>query len=226
MRKTKHRATSALMGVLLFVLGLIVGLRVSPAEDSQQMAGKLENPVVSTVDISEALFILATEQVTPSPIPEYTTIDYLYALTTDKAMYIPAENMPARVARYADIEISSYELWELAAIVQLEAGNQSPEGQQAVAEVIFNRVLHPGFPNTVHGVIHDDGGIGVVQFTTAANIDKAEPTQAQFDAIFAALHGDTILPAEVVFFSRNGENDRVWGRIGDHVFCYEYDWGT
>lgn len=113
MRKTKHRATSALMGVLLFVFGMIVGVRVAPDEDPQQMAGKLENPVVSTVDISEALFILATEQVTPALVPEYTTIDYLYALTTDKAMYIPAENMPARVARYADIEISSYELWEL-----------------------------------------------------------------------------------------------------------------
>ena len=224
MRKTKHRATSALMGVLLFVLGLIVGLRAATAEDPQQMAGKLENPVVSTVDQTEALIIMATAQV--SPPPEYTSADYLYALTTDKAMHIPAEYMPARVARYADIEMSSYEIWELAAIVQLEAGNQSPEGQQAVAEVIFNRVLHPGFPNTVHGVIHDDGGIGVVQFTTAANIDKAEPTQAQFDAIFAALHGDTILPAEVVFFSRDGENDRVWGRIGDHVFCYEYDWGN
>lgn len=226
MRKAKHRATSALMGVLLFVFGLIVGVRVAPDEDPQQMAGKLETPVISAVDPMEPLFVLATEQVIPTPIPEYTEADYLFALTTDKAVHIPAEHMLARVARYADIEMSSYELWELAAIVQLEAGNQSPEGQQAVAEVIFNRVLHTGFPNTVHGVIHDDGGIGVIQFTTATSIDKAEPTQEQLDAVFAALFGDTILPEEVVFFSRDGENDRVWGRIGDHIFCYEYDLGN
>ena len=34
----------------------------------------------------------------------------------------------------------------------------------------------------------------------------------------------SILDADVVFFSRNGENDRVWGQIGDHVFCREYIW--
>ena len=44
------------------------------------------------------------------------------------------------------------------------------------------------------------------------------------DAIDAALYGPSILPVDVVFFSRNGENDRVWGKIGGHVFCYAYVW--
>ena len=224
MRTSKHRAASALMGALLFALGLIAGVCVAPAEDPAQVTSNLENPVIATIDPSEVLFALTSEQVKPELIPEYTNMEYLLARTTDRAMYIPAEYMPAMVDRYSGIEMSSYELWEMAAIIQLESGNQPPEGQQAVAEVIFNRVLHEGFPNTVHDVIHDDGGIGVIQFTTSVDIDKAEPTEEQFDAIFAALHGNTILPKKVVFFSRDGENDRVWGKIGDHVFCYEYDW--
>jgi Cell Wall Hydrolase len=34
-----------------------------------------------------------------------------------------------------------------------EAGHESPEGQQAVAEVVLNRVRHPAFPKSVCGVV-------------------------------------------------------------------------
>jgi len=226
MRKKKRRALAAWMGALLFTLGLFTGALVAPAVDTQRPEIKPEFPPVSAIDLSEALVVLAAEPVVTEPVPEYAAEDYLYALTSDRAMQIPAELMPARVARYSGVEMSSYELWEMACIIWLEARGECPEGQQAVAEVILNRVLHSSFPDTIHEVIHDDGGIGVVQFTTAAHIDEAEPGEAQFEAIFAALHGDTILPAEVVFFSRTGENGRVWGEIGNHVFCESYDWGN
>ena len=68
-----------------------------------------------------------------------------------------------------------------------------------------------------------EGG-DVPQFSTIYAVSTATPTQAQYDAINGALYGDTILDADVVFFSRNGENDRVWGQIGDHIFCREYIW--
>lgn len=113
----------------------------------------------------------------------------------------------------------------LAAVVFLEAGNQSAEGQQAVVEVVFNRVLHSAFPDTVHDVLHQGEGSDVPQFSTIYAVSTATPTQAQYDAINGALYGDTILDADVVFFSRNGENGRVWGQIGDHIFCREYIWG-
>ena len=137
----------------------------------------------------------------------------------------PTAETPARVARYINIDMTDEELQELAAIVFLEAGNQSAEGQQAVVEVVFNRVLHSGFPDTVHDVLHQGEDSSVPQFSTIYGIGSATPTQAQYDAIAGALYGDTILDADVVFFSRNGENDRVWGKIGDHVFCREYIWG-
>lgn len=113
---------------------------------------------------------------------------------------------------------------ELAAIVFLEAANQSADSQQAVVEVVFNRVLHKDFPDTVHDVLHEGEVGNVPQFSTIGNIGMATPAEAQYKAIEDALHGNTILPADVVFFSQSGENDRVWGQIGDHVFCYEYIW--
>lgn len=138
---------------------------------------------------------------------------------------LQTEEEPARNGRYVNIEMTTAERDELAAVVFLEAGNQSVEGQQAVVEVVLNRVNHSGFPDNVHDVLHEGEGTNCPQFSTVGGISTAEPTQAQYDAIDAALYGEPILPADVVFFSREGENDRVWGTIGDHVFCYEYVWG-
>lgn len=109
------------------------------------------------------------------------------------------------VERYRDICISPNELEELAAIVYLEAGNQCAEGQQAVAEVILNRVIADNFPVTVHDVIHEGEDNFVPQFSTAEYIDTARPE-------------------DVVFFALEAENDHVWGQIGDHIFCQEYIW--
>lgn len=149
----------------------------------------------------------------------------------------PQESMPAAVVsdapmteetapveRYAGITMTEAERDELAAIIYLEARGEPADGQQAVAEVVLNRVIRQDFPDSVHEVLHQGEGTAVPQFSTIALLETAEPTQAQYDAIDAALYGPSILPGEVVFFSRTGENDRVWGTIGDHVFCYAYIW--
>ena len=73
-------------------------------------------------------------------------------------------------------------------------------------------------------MLHQGEDGDVPQFSTIYAVSTATPAQAQYDAINGALYGDTILDADVVFFSRNGENDRVWGQIGDHIFCREYIW--
>ena len=136
----------------------------------------------------------------------------------------PMTEETAPVERYAGITMTEAERDELAAIIYLEARGEPAEGQQAVAEVVLNRVIRQDFPDSVHEVLHQGEGTAVPQFSTIALLETAEPTQAQYDAIDAALYGQSILPGEVVFFSRTGENDRVWGTIGDHVFCYAYIW--
>lgn len=129
-----------------------------------------------------------------------------------------------KVSRYSEIHIEEWEIDEMAAIIYLEARNQSLKGQQAVAEVILNRVLYDGFPDSVYEVLHQGESKGVVQFTTVKYLDEAKLTETQYKAINAALYGEPILPLDVVFFSESGENDNVWGKIDDHIFCYAYKW--
>lgn len=203
-RRKKRRASPLPLICLLAVLAYIVALRISANEKSiapEQVASKLENPAIAT------------------------PVQLMEPSVEDSEQVNAAAETPARAARYINIEMTPEEREELAAIVYLEAGNQSAEGQQAVVEVVFNRVLHSAFPGTVHDVLHDGEGTNIPKFSTIYALGRAEPTQAQYDAIDAALYGDTILDADVVFFSRNGENDRVWGQIGDHIFCREYIWG-
>lgn len=133
-----------------------------------------------------------------------------------------ATEAPKKVSRYSEIHIEEWEIDEMAAIIYLEARNQSAKGQQAVSEVILNRVLYDGFPDTVSEVIHEGESKDVVQFTTVKYLDEAKPTETQYKAINAALYGEPVLPLDVVFFSENGENDNVWGKIDDHIFCYTY----
>lgn len=160
---------------------------------------------------------------TPEAAPQETAV--LRPEPTYVVEVIPTpEPTPTVVARYADVAMTEAERDELAAIIYLEARGEPAEGQQAVAEVVLNRVIRQDFPDSVHEVLHQGEGTAVPQFSTIALLETAEPTQAQYDAIDAALYGPSILPGEVVFFSRTGENDRVWGTIGDHVFCYAYIW--
>lgn len=121
--------------------------------------------------------------------------------------------------RYGAIHLTDAETDTLARVIWLEARGEPFDGQQAVAEVVFNRMLSPEFPDTLDEVIYQEG-----QFSTAERIRSAEPTEAQYIAINVALSGPSVLPMEVVFFSQEGENDNVWGTIGGHVFCYPYYW--
>ena len=207
MRRKKKRFPAFPM--LLVAVAVIALVATQPRDDAaipattvttgvpaQQITGKLDFPSVSTSE------------------EERPEVDQVR----------PAREEPARAARYVYIDMTDEELDELAEILFLEAGNQSAEGQQAVVEVVFNRVLHSGFPDTVHDVLHQGEGTDVPQFSTISLLGTVTPTQAQYDAINEALYGDTHTDPDVVFYSRSGENDRVWRKIGDHVFCREYIW--
>jgi spore germination cell wall hydrolase CwlJ-like protein len=171
------------------------------------------------VSVSEA----SDRQTEPETVAEDTvpTEISLAEPETMSSPYVP----PKVIDRYAGITMTADERTELACVIYLEARGESSEGQQAVAEVVLNRVLNDGFPDTVHQVLHEGEETSVPQFSTVYGIKNTEPTEEQYAAIDAALYGPSILPTDVVFFSRAGENDRVWGTIGKHVFCYEYDWG-
>ena len=104
----------------------------------------------------------------------------------------------------------------MARVVWVEAQGECEEGQQAVAEVILNRLASEKFGTTVKSVVYAEG-----QFRSVPLLEDAEPFQAQYEAIERAIYGPYILPEDVVHFATFRTNDNVWGQIGGHIFCYE-----
>lgn len=119
-------------------------------------------------------------------------------------------------ARYPEIQLSVEEIRLLARVVWVEARGESAEGQQAVAEVVLNRMHDGDFPDTLKGVVYAEG-----QFRSVAYLDDAEPTQAQYEAIERAIYGPYVLPEGVVHFATYAATNNVWGKIGGHTFCYQ-----
>lgn len=119
--------------------------------------------------------------------------------------------------RYPDIQLTYEEQNLLARVVWVEARGESEEGQQAVAEVILNRIAADNFPDTLKGVIYADG-----QFRSVSYLDDAEPYQAQYEAIERAIYGPYVLPEDVVHFATYPTNKNVWGQIGGHIFCHQW----
>lgn len=128
--------------------------------------------------------------------------------------FIYTEEKPEADPRYG-IELTWEEQQLLAKLIWLEARGESPEGQQAVAEVALNRLVSGKFGSTLEQVIYGEG-----QFRSTPFLDEAEAWQAQYEAIDAALSGPNILPMDVMYFATYPENDQVWGQIGGHIFCY------
>lgn len=117
---------------------------------------------------------------------------------------------------YSNISISDEEYIELCQIVAAESQTQSLEGQKAVVEVIFNRVLSKDFPDTVHGVLSQKG-----QFATwKLRSDKwVEPQRAVEAIAFVVTNGRTVLPStKYVYFDTKGRNGRKHIKIGSHYF--------
>lgn len=116
---------------------------------------------------------------------------------------------------YEAISVSEEDGRLLEAILWAEANNQSFEGQKAVIEVIFNRVLSDEWPDTIYDVLSQKG-----QFATWKARNKVKPTQVQSDVISEVLRETkTVLPSmDYVYFDTRGVNGKAHVRIQDHVF--------
>lgn len=118
---------------------------------------------------------------------------------------------------YPELTLTDQDRELIARLIWGEARGECLEGQQAVAEVVLNRMASPDFPNTVSGVIHAEGQFQSVEDGT---IEEAEPWQAQYQSIDRALHGELVLEKNVFFFAKQALTENIFGTIGNHVFCY------
>lgn len=213
--KRRNTTLPLILFLLVIVLGIILFLRARLVVAENRAASPTAVPTMDPLDVVwPTPDPLDTIDPTPTPTPEPTPSPAEAAVVTPK-QDIPLIGQPEQ-GRYGQLYLSADEIETLARLVYLEARGESFEGQQAVAEVVLNRVLSPSFPDNVYDVIYQVG-----QFAPAGNIPFTVAMQTQYDAVACALSGPNILPQAVCYFAA-GMNGRsqAWGWIGHHCFCY------
>lgn len=117
-----------------------------------------------------------------------------------------------------NITLTQEETELLARIVWLEARGEPVEGQQAVVEVVFNRMASGLYPDTLYGVLSQSNP---VQFCSWKNREYAMPTEKEYQSIKDVLEGKTaLLRNDTMYFSTFPLTDHVEQKIGGHYFCY------
>lgn len=109
----------------------------------------------------------------------------------------------------------------LARVISGEARGEKYEGQVAIAAVVLNRVKHSSFPNTIAGVIYQNGAFTAV---TDGQINVT-PTQSCYNAARDALNGWDPTGGAIYYYNPVTATSS-WIRtrpiiktIGKHVFC-------
>lgn len=109
----------------------------------------------------------------------------------------------------------------LARIISAEARGEPYLGQVAVGAVILNRVEHPSFPDTVSGVIYQNGAFTCL---TDGQFYKAV-SQSAYNAARDALNGLDPSGGAIYYYNPKTATSK-WIRsrpvittIGNHVFC-------
>ncbi|MDR1001666.1 MAG: spore cortex-lytic enzyme [Oscillospiraceae bacterium] len=116
---------------------------------------------------------------------------------------------------------SSSDVDMLARMISGEARGEPYTGQVAVGAVILNRVEHPSFPNSISGVLYQNGAFDALkdgQFHSAA-------TDSAKKAAKDALNGWDPSNGAIYYYNPStATNKWIWSRpiiarIGKHNFC-------
>ena len=118
---------------------------------------------------------------------------------------------------YGSIHFTEEEGQLLRSIVALESHGEGLEGQKAVVEVIFNRILSSKWPNSVRDVIYQKGQFATVKYLSRPYV---LPSEAEDDAISDVLREtSTVLPStDYIYFSRGKSNGKGFIKINHHWF--------
>lgn len=105
----------------------------------------------------------------------------------------------------------------VAQLVQAEAGNQDLLGKQLVADVVYNRVADPRFPNTVEEVVFQTGQFAVTQngeFEKAGwtvDADSFKASETEYDK-------KNRKDPDILYFNTVPENGAMAYQCGAHWF--------
>ena len=116
------------------------------------------------------------------------------------------------------IQLTEEEMELLAKILWVEARGESEDGQKAVVEVIFNRMVSEEFPNTLYDVLSQKNP---TQFASWKLRHTAEPTENEYAVINAVLAGETsVVSEDTLYFATKKLTRNLDVKIGGHYFCY------
>lgn len=109
----------------------------------------------------------------------------------------------------------------LARIISAEARGEPYSGQVAVGAVVLNRVEHPSFPDTLSGVVYQNGA-----FTAIVDGQFNEPiADSAYNAARDALNGQDPSGGAIYYYNPDKTSNQwmrtrpVIKRIGKHLFC-------
>ena len=117
---------------------------------------------------------------------------------------------------------SSNDLYLLSKMISAEARGEPYSGQVAVGAVILNRVRHPSFPNTVAGVLYQDGAFSSLG---DGNYNSVTITDSARRAAQDALNGSDPSGGAIYFYNpAKSTSSWIFSRqtictIGKHVFA-------
>ncbi len=144
--------------------------------------------------------------------------------SSEEAEAPEAETSPETVETTAgaenrwNITLTQEEIDLLAKIVWLESQGEPTEGQEAVVEVVFNRMASEKYPDTLYDVLSQGNP---TQFCSWKNRERANPTEKEYTSIHEVLNGNThILRNDTLYFSTEPLTPRLDRKIGGHSFCY------
>lgn len=109
----------------------------------------------------------------------------------------------------------------LAKVISAEARGESYEGQVAVGAVILNRVKHPSFPDSISGVVYQNGAFSCVNDSNW----YADVADSARRAAIDAINGWDPSGGAIYYFNASKTNDAymhsrpVVKVIGNHKFC-------
>lgn len=116
---------------------------------------------------------------------------------------------------------SESEVQLLASIISAEARGEPYEGQVAVGAVIMNRIAHPSFPNTLSGVIYQNGAFSCL-YDGGINAAVAD---SAYQAAREAINGSDPTGGAIYYYNpAKTTNKWIWSReviatIGAHRFA-------
>ncbi len=166
-----------------------------------------EATTVAATTESSAELLSSTTSTATTTTTEATTATTTEAATTEAAKTTDASS-------YSDAYL-------LACLVSMEAGNESYEGQLAVACVVVNRLKSGSYGSTMYSVIYASGQFPSVTGSVMQNYLENGPTSSAQQAANAALAGTNNIGsftrfANVKYVDTDSLSDYII--IGNHCF--------